>query len=502
MPASPVVEMRGIVRSFPGVKALSGVDLELRAGEVHALLGENGAGKSTLMKILGGLYHPEAGEIRIDGRPVRIESPAAATKLGIAFIHQELNQALHLSVAENIFLGRPPVTGPLRRVDWRAMYRGAAAALERLGAEIDPRAALGGLGVGARQMVEIARALSLDARVLIMDEPTAALTGAEVERLFAVVRSLAASGVAIVYISHRLEEIFSLCRRVTVLRDGHRVGSWTIDQVSPDELIAHMVGRQLTERFPKVAVTPGETLLEVRDLTLRGAGGAVSFSVRRGEIVGLAGLMGAGRTELMRAVAGIDRPAGGAVLLEGRPLPPGDAAAAIARGLVLVPEDRRRQGLLTGRSVRENLSLGRLHSLCRLGLIQGGAERRLVDEYVAELGIRTPHREQSVTNLSGGNQQKVILGRWLATSPRLLILDEPTRGIDVGAKAEIYRLMGELVQRGMGIILVSSELPEVMGLSDRILVMHEGRLTAEFGRAEFDQERIMQAATGRKRHAG
>ncbi|WP_374713068.1 sugar ABC transporter ATP-binding protein [Symbiobacterium terraclitae] len=502
MPASPVVEMRGIVRSFPGVKALSGVDLELRAGEVHALLGENGAGKSTLMKILGGLYHPEAGEIRIDGRPVRIESPAAAAKLGIAFIHQELNQALHLSVAENIFLGRPPVTGPLRRVDWRAMYRGAAAALERLGAEIDPRAALGSLGVGARQMVEIARALSLDARVLIMDEPTAALTGAEVERLFAVVRSLAASGVAVVYISHRLEEIFSLCQRVTVLRDGQRVGSWTIDQVSPDELIAHMVGRQLTERFPKVAVTPGETLLEVRDLTLRGAGGAVSFSVRRGEIVGLAGLMGAGRTELMRAVAGIDRPAGGAVLLEGRPLPPGDAATAIARGLVLVPEDRRRQGLLTGRSVRENLSLARLRSLCRLGLIQAGAERQLVDAYVSELGIRTPHREQSVTNLSGGNQQKVILGRWLATSPRLLILDEPTRGIDVGAKAEIYRLMGELVQRGMGIILVSSELPEVMGLSDRILVMHEGRLTAEFGRAEFDQERIMQAATGRKRHAG
>lgn len=502
MPAPPVVQMRGIDRSFPGVKALSGVDLELRAGEVHALVGENGAGKSTLMKILGGLYPPDAGAILIDDRPVRIDSPAAASALGIAFIHQELNQALHLSVAENIFLGRPPVTGPLRRVDWRAMQRGAAAALERLGAEIDPRATLGSLGVGARQMVEIARALSLDARVLIMDEPTAALTGAEVERLFAVVRSLAAAGVAIVYISHRLEEIFSLCQRVTVLRDGQRVGSWTIDQVTPDDLIAHMVGRQLTERFPKVTVTPGDTLLEVRDLTLRGSTHAVSFTVRRGEIVGLAGLMGAGRTELMRAVAGIDRPAGGTVLLEGRPLPPGDTAGAIARGLVLVPEDRRRQGLLTGRPVRENLSLGRLHSLCRAGLIRGGAERQLVDEYVAELGIRTPHREQSVTNLSGGNQQKVILGRWLATSPRLLILDEPTRGIDVGAKAEIYRLMGQLVQQGMGIILVSSELPEVMGLSDRILVMHAGQLTAEFSRDEFDQEKIMQAATGRKRHAG
>ncbi|MFO7274325.1 MAG: sugar ABC transporter ATP-binding protein [Bacillota bacterium] len=502
MPSAPVVEMRGIDRSFPGVRALKGVDFDLRPGEVHGLVGENGAGKSTLMKILGGLLRPDAGEVRIDGRPVTIDSPAAATALGIAFIHQELNQALHLSVAENIYLGRPPVTGPFRRVDWRAMQQGAAAVLERLGAPIDPRATLGRLGVGARQMVEIARALSLDARVLIMDEPTAALTEPEVERLFEVMRGLARSGVAIVYISHRLEEIFTICDRVTVLRDGQRVGSWPIDQVTPDHLITHMVGRQLTERFPKVEVTPGDTLLEVRDLTLRGSPHSVSFTVRRGEILGVAGLMGAGRTELMLAVAGIERPARGTVLLEGQPLPPGDAAAAIRRGLVLVPEDRRRQGLLTGRPVRENLSLARLRSLTRFGLIRPRAERQLVDQYVAELGIRTPHREQPVTNLSGGNQQKVILGRWLATSPKLLILDEPTRGIDVGAKAEIYRLMGELVQRGMGIILVSSELPEVMGLSDRILVMHEGQVTAEFSRAEFDQEQIMQAATGRKRHAG
>ncbi len=502
MPAAPVVEMRTIEKSFPGVQALKGVDFELRAGEVHALVGENGAGKSTLMKILGGLYLPDAGEVLIDGKPVAIDSPAKATELGIAFIHQELNQALHLSVAENIYLGRPPVTGPFRRVDWRAMQQGAAAVLERLGAEVDPRARLGSLGVGARQMVEIGRALSLDARVLIMDEPTAALTGAEVERLFEVVRSLARAGVAIVYISHRMEEIFSLCDRVTVLRDGQKVGAWPIDQVTPDDVITHMVGRQLTERFPKVEVTPGDTLLEVRDLTLRGSPHSVSFTVRRGEILGVAGLMGAGRTELMLAVAGIDRPARGTVLLEGQPLPTGDAAAVIRRGLVLVPEDRRHQGLLTGRSVRENLSLARLRSLTRAGLIRSGAERELVDRYIDELGIRTPHREQSVTNLSGGNQQKVILGRWLATSPKLLILDEPTRGIDVGAKAEIYRLMGELVQRGMGIILVSSELPEVMGLSDRILVMHEGRLAAEFSRAEFDQEKIMQAATGRKRNAG
>ena len=502
MPAAPVVEMRGIDRSFPGVQALKGVDFDLRPGEVHALLGENGAGKSTLMKILGGLYRPEAGEVRIDGRPVVIDSPRTATALGIAFIHQELNQALHLSVAENIYLGRPPVTGLLRRVDWRAMAPGRRRCWSGWARRSTRGATLGSLGVGARQMVEIARALSLDARVLIMDEPTAALTGPEVERLFEVMRGLARAGVAIVYISHRMEEIFTICDRVTVLRDGQRVGSWSIGEVTPDELITHMVGRQLTERFPKVEVTPGDTLLEVRDLTLRGSSHPVSFNVRRGEILGVAGLMGAGRTELMLAVAGIDRPASGTVLLEGKPLPPGDAAAAIRRGLVLVPEDRRRQGLLTGRSVRENLSLARLRSLTRAGLIRSGAERQLVDGYVAELGIRTPHREQSVTNLSGGNQQKVILGRWLATSPKLLILDEPTRGIDVGAKAEIYRLMGELVQRGMGIILVSSELPEVMGLSDRILVVHEGRVTAELSRGEFDQEQIMQAATGRKRNAG
>ncbi|BAD39758.1 ATP-binding cassette domain-containing protein [Symbiobacterium thermophilum] len=313
MPAAPVVEMRGIDRSFPGVRALKGVDFELRPGEVHGLLGENGAGKSTLMKILGGLYRPEAGEVLIDGRPVTIDSPAAATALGIAFIHQELNQALHLSVAENIYLGRPPVTGPFRRVDWRAMYQGAAAVLERLGAQIDPRATLGSLGVGARQMVEIARALSLDARVLIMDEPTAALTEPEVERLFAVMRSLVEAGVAIVYISHRLEEIFTICDRVTVLRDGQRIGSWPIDQVTADHLITHMVGRQLTERFPKVEVAPGDTLLEVRDLLLRGSSTPVSFTVRRGEILGIAGLMGAGRThrgqgfhEAVDGVQGID----------------------------------------------------------------------------------------------------------------------------------------------------------------------------------------------------
>lgn len=499
---TPLVQMTAIDKRFPGVTALSGVDFTLEAGEIHALLGENGAGKSTLMKVLGGLYAADGGQVVIDGRPVMIDSPATATALGIAFIHQELNLASDLTVAENLFLGRPPVTGLLRRIDWPAMRQAARTVLERLGARIDPDAAVGSLSVGNRQMVEIGRALTLKARLLIMDEPTAALTETEAERLAQVVRSLAADGVAVVYISHRLEEIFRLCQRVTVLRDGQLVGSWPVDEVTPDALITKMVGRQLTERFPKIDLTPGGPVLQVTDLRLPGSRAPVSFTLREGEILGVAGLMGAGRSEIMRAVAGIDRPVGGRIRLGGEELPPGDPAAAIGRGLVLVPEDRRRQGLLTGRSVRENLTLATLHSLCRGGLIQRRKEQALVDRYVAELAIRTPHREQSVSYLSGGNQQKVILARWLATAPRVLILDEPTRGIDVGAKAEIYRLMADLVQQGMSIILISSELSEVLGLSDRILVFHERRLTAEFARGEADSERIMRAATGRRKDEG
>ncbi|HYF91595.1 MAG TPA: sugar ABC transporter ATP-binding protein [Symbiobacteriaceae bacterium] len=498
----PIVEMKGIVKRFPGVNALTGVDFTLHAGEIHSLLGENGAGKSTLMKVLGGLYQPEAGEICVGGQAVTIDSPSRATELGIGFIHQELHLAGHLTVAENIFLGQPPVKGPLRRIDWAAMRLGARAVLERLGTQINPDTQVDELSVGNRQMVEIAKALSLNARVLIMDEPTAALTEAESERLAGVVRSLAADGVAIVYISHRLEEIFRLCQSVTVLRDGQLVGTCKVAEVTPDRLITMMVGRALTERFPKVETTPGDLLLEVSGLTIPGLFRDVSFALHRGEILGVAGLMGAGRTEVMRAVAGVDRPGAGTVTLGGQPLPPGNPAVAIAKGLVLVPEDRKKQGLLTDRSVRENTSLAVLRSLTRGGLLRGDRERAMVDRFIADLGIRTPNREQSVTLLSGGNQQKVVLARWLSTNPRVLILDEPTRGIDVGAKAEIYKLMGRLVQEGMGIILVSSELPEVLGLSDRILVMHKGRLTGEFRRHEADQEQIMRAATGRVEDAG
>ncbi|HEY8348090.1 MAG TPA: sugar ABC transporter ATP-binding protein [Symbiobacteriaceae bacterium] len=495
MPA--LVEMRGISKRFPGVQALSGVDFTLEAGEIHALLGENGAGKSTLMKVLGGIYSPDEGTIRINGEPVVIPTPARATELGIAFIHQELNLARHLTVAENICLGRPPRKRPLGLVDWKAMRETARRALDRLGAYVDPDAPVGSLSVGNQQLVEIARALSLDARVLIMDEPTAALTEAEAAKLAEVARNLAADGVGIIYITHRLEEIFRLCSRVTVLRDGTLVGSYPVSEVTPELLIARMVGRQLTERFPKQKVPIGEPILEVEGLTLPGKFTDVSFVLRRGEILGVAGLMGAGRSEVMRAVAGVERPASGRIRLGSREIPLGSVQAAVAHGIVMVPEDRRGQGLLTGRSVRENLSIAVLESLVHKGLIRGKAERALADRLIADLAIRTPGREQSVSYLSGGNQQKVVLGRWLATEPQVLILDEPTRGIDVGAKAEIYRLMGRLVQQGKGIILVSSDLPEVLGLADRVLVMHQGRVTAELSREQATQEQVMRAATGR-----
>ncbi|MCG0238286.1 MAG: sugar ABC transporter ATP-binding protein [Firmicutes bacterium] len=482
-------------KSFPGVRALQGVSLEVRSGEIHGLLGENGAGKSTLIKCLSGLYRPDSGTIWLGDRPVSWSGPRDALRAGIATIHQELSLAPDLTVMENIALGREPVRGP-GLIAWREMEALAREALGRLGVAIDPRARVGDLGVGAQQMVEIARALSVDARVLILDEPTAALTQAEAERLFAVLDGLRARGVGIVYISHRLEELYRLCDRVTVIRDGTYVGTYPMPETPEATLVQAMVGRPLQDRFPRRQAAIGEEALTVRDLSRGQVLQGISLTVRRGEVVGVAGLMGAGRTELARAILGLDPVDRGSVTGLGRPVPPGNPRAALAAGLVYVPEDRKRQGLFLNRSVRENLSLASLGRLGRLGWISPRAERELAGRWVRELGVRTPSLEIQVATLSGGNQQKVLFGRWLATDPQVLILDEPTRGVDVGAKAEIYRLINRLAEAGKAILMISSELPELLGMCDRILVMRAGRLVGEFSRSEASQEAIMRCAVG------
>jgi ABC-type sugar transport system ATPase subunit len=486
------VEMRGMSKAFPGVQALLGVDLDLHAGEVHAILGENGAGKSTLMKILAGVYHPDAGSIRLGGQPVLNESPRQALERGVTMIHQELNLAPNLSVAENVFLGRAPTRGGL--IDWRRVYADAEALAARLGIELDVRARVEDLSVARQQMVEIAKALSLDARVIIMDEPTSALTERETEALFDIIVRLKSQGVAIAYISHRLDEIFRVADRVTVLRDGRLVGTLPIGQATPPRLIGMMVGRELTTLFPKEPIEIGEPVLEVRHLRRAGVLEDISFVLRRREILGLAGLIGAGRTELVRGLFGADPLDDGQVLIEGRRVHIRSPRDAIALGLGFVTEDRKLQGLVLGMTVRENETLASLAQISRLGFVDSRRDTMLAERLVDQLGVRTPSVEQEVANLSGGNQQKVVIAKWLATQPRILILDEPTRGIDVGAKAEVHALMSRLARDGVSILMISSELPEILGMSDRILVMRQGRVTGEFTREQASQEAIMACA--------
>jgi ribose transport system ATP-binding protein len=488
----PLVEMRGISKAFPGVRALVGVDLDMHAGQVHAIVGENGAGKSTLMKILAGVYHPDAGSIRLGGQPILIDSPRQALERGVTMIHQELNLAPNLSVGENVFLGRAPTNGGL--IDWHRLYTDAEALSARLGIELDMRARVEDLSVARQQMVEIAKALSLEARVIIMDEPTSALTERETVALFDIINRLKAQSVAIAYISHRLDEIFRVADRVTVLRDGKLVGTLPIGQATPARLITMMVGRELTTLFPKETVEIGEPVLEVRHLRRTGVLDDISFVLRRREILGVAGLVGAGRTELVRGLFGADPLDDGEVLIGGRRVKIRGPRDAIELGLGLVTEDRKLQGLVLGMTVRENATLASLAEISRLGFIDPRLDRTLAERLVAQLGVRTPTIEQEVANLSGGNQQKVVIAKWLATRPRILILDEPTRGIDVGAKAEVHALMGQLAREGVSILMISSELPEILGMSDRILVMRQGRMTGEFTRAEASQEAIMACA--------
>ena len=494
--STPLFEMQDIGKSFPGVRALDGVSFDLRAGEVHALLGENGAGKSTLVKIMSGVYRPDRGAIRLNGETVKITDPTYAQILGIIPVHQELHLEPYLSVAENIFLGRQPL-GRLGFIDHRRMNREAAALLDRLGVFLDPEAIVESLSVAQRQIIAIARAASATAKIVIFDEPTSSLTDRESNLLFEMIGRLRSQGLGIIYISHRMEEIFRLCDRVTVLRDGCYVATRKVSETTMPDLIGMMVGRDLSEVPRRQGAQIGETVLDVRGLSKRGLLNDISFSVRRGEIVGIAGLVGAGRTELARAIFGDLDVDGGEIRVENRKVPPGHSPrGAILVGIGLVPEDRKEQGLVPGLSVRENISMARLKALSRLSILNMRKERDLAETYVRKLAIKTPGIEQKATYLSGGNQQRLVIGKWLATHPKLLIVDEPTRGIDVGAKAEIHSLLRDLASDGMAIMMISSDLPEVLAMSDRVLVMHQGRIAADIPGEEATQETVMHYATG------
>jgi rhamnose transport system ATP-binding protein len=491
--AEPVFRMQHISKSFGGVQALRDVHFEIRPGEVHALLGENGAGKSTLIKIMTGVHQPDAGELFLEGQPILFGNTREAQSHGIAAIYQEPSLFPDLDIAENILVGRQPVGRG--GVDWKQMYQEAGELLRRLGRALDPRTRARDLSVAQQQVVEIARALSVDAKVLIMDEPTSSLTLGEVEDLFAIVRQLRAAGAAVVFISHRLEELFALADRVTVLRDGAYVGTRAIAEVSTDDLIRMMVGRTLDELFPKQSVEAGEVALEVEGLGVEGSFSDVSFALRRGEILGVAGLVGAGRTNLARALFGIEPATAGTIKIDGKVISIRSPEAAMALGIGYVPEDRKEHGLVLAMSVADNITLPVLPAFARMGWLDRRRELRAAAAASERLAVKLADVGQPAGQLSGGNQQKVVLAKWLGTQPRVLILDEPTRGIDVGTKAAVHRLMSSLAAQGMAILMISSELPEVLGMSDRIMVMREGRVTGQFSRAEATQEKVMAAAT-------
>jgi ribose transport system ATP-binding protein len=496
--AAPVLEMRGIRKQFPGVVALDGVDLTLHAGEVHVLLGENGAGKSTLMKILSGAYRRDAGEIRIKGRDAAIHGPRDALARGVRIIYQELNLVPRLSVAENIFLGAAPTRG-LGVIDWRRLHGDTQTLLADLGLDIDPATPLYRLSLAQRQMVEIAKALATTGGeptcVLVMDEPTSALTAREVDQLFALIARLTARGVAIVYITHRLDEVYRIGDRVTVMRDGRHVATLPLAETSVDALVRMMANRDIREHYPKVRVAPGDELLRLDGITRGGVLSDVSLTLRAGEVVGIGGLLGAGRSELARVIAGVDRADAGRIVVGGREVVLRSPRHAIGRGIGLLPEDRKADGLVAGLTVARNIALPHGARLARAGFLPRRAEAALARPIVGELRIKAT-ATQPVRLLSGGNQQKVVLGKWLAGDARIFIFDEPTRGVDVGAKVEIYHLMNRLTAQGAGIIMISSELPELLGMSDRILVMCRGRIQAELDAGSATEERVLGAALG------
>ncbi len=494
-PDVPLLDVEGATKFFGPVKALVNGSITMFAGEAHALLGENGAGKSTLVKILAGVHQADGGHVRINGEPVHFSNPIAAREAGISVIYQEPTLFPDLTIAENIFMGRHPLRSG-KRIDRAEMMRRADEVFARLGVPLSPGRLARGLSVADQQIVEIAKAISFNAKIIIMDEPTAALTDVEVQRLFDVVKTLRGEGAGVMFISHRLEEVFEMCQRVTIMRDGAFVRTAPIEEITIDDVIFSMVGRDIVSLYGEHQRSPGAEVLAVEHLTREGVFTDVSFRVRAGEIVALAGLVGAGRTEVARGIFGIDKVDAGSVSVGGVKLKGGSPLQAMSAGMGFVPEDRRQQGLVMEMSIDSNAALASITSLSRFGIIRKSSERKLASEWAARLQLKFGRFANPVMTLSGGNQQKVVLAKWLARKPRLLIIDEPTRGIDIGTKSEVHRLLGELVEQGIAVLMISSEMPEVLGVADRILVLHEGRLVAEFARDEADEASIMRAAAG------
>ena len=492
-----VLEMVDIDKRFSGVHALKKMNLQLRKAEVHALLGENGAGKSTLIKILGGIYKPDEGEIRINGEKVAIEGIRDAKQNGISIIHQEIVLVPHLTVAENIFLGREK-TNKLGFRHKAQMEAGAQAMMDQFGLDIDAKTPVFRLTIAQQQLVEIVKAVSFDAKIIVMDEPTSSIADHEVEQLFAIIRNLKERGVSVIYISHRLQELFAITDRITVMRDGEYIETKETARTDQAELVKLMVGRALKDLYTRSPAATGETVFEARGLTKKGQFAGIDFHVNRGEIVGFAGLVGAGRSEIMEAIFGITGYDSGEILIEGQPCSFGRPRDAIRAGIGLVSEDRKKTGLVLINSVEFNLTLAALRQFIRGLRVRQSVKEEIVGRYVEKLSIKTPSPTQKVYNLSGGNQQKIVIGKWLAVNPKILILDEPTRGVDIGAKAEIYAIMDKLAAQGLSIIMISSELPELINMADRIYCVHEGRISGELLRGEFTQEKIMHYATGGK----
>lgn len=490
-----LVEFRHITKRFPGVLALDDINLELKAGEVHVLIGENGAGKSTLMKILSGAYHQDEGELFIDGKEIKRNSPIISSSLGIGMIYQELNLIPELSILKNIFLGSEKKKGIFD--DKKAMYQEAKKYLELLHLNIDPNTLVKDLGVGTQQMVEIAKAISKKNKVLVLDEPTSSLTDSEIKELFSIIRMLKKQGVGMFYISHRLEELYEIGDRVTIMRDGTKVGTYSLEEIKMEEMIEKIAGRKIENLYPRNRIPHGECVLEVKNCSGKGFKN-VNLEVYAGEITGLSGLVGAGRTELARAIFGIDSYTSGEILMKGRKIRKNSTREAVRAGIGLLPEDRKVQGLALKKNIRENMVITILSSLHKNGIVNEKKEKELCEKYVAELEIATPSIEKPAGYLSGGTQQKVVIAKWLMSDLKLFIFDEPTRGIDVGAKSEIYKLMDELVQQGAAVLMISSDLPEVLGMSDRIYVMSQGKVTGVLNHDEADQNRVLTYAYNQK----